>query len=113
MARGREANKRRWRGGRALYAARGGSEVLWGGESSGRELAGVGKQRAAAAARRGGGKGGHQEVKWDQEELGRLCGTPNGGAGNRWVRETAAASGGAIPAKREEEEDEKRIILQK
>ena len=44
MARGMEANKRRWRGGRALYAARGGSEVLWGGESSGGELAGVGKQ---------------------------------------------------------------------
>ena len=39
-----EANKRRWRGGRALYAARGGGKVLRGGESSGGELAGVGKQ---------------------------------------------------------------------
>ena len=87
--------------------------MLWGGESSGGELAGVGKQGAAAAARRGGGKRGQRGVRWDQEELGRLCGTPNSGAGNRWVRETAAASGGAIPAKREEEEDEKRIILQK
>ena len=52
-------------------------------------------------------------MRWDHEELGRLCGTPNGSAGDRWVRETVAASGGAIPAKREEEEDEKRIILQK
>ena len=113
MARGREANKRRWRGGRALYAARGGSEVLRGGESSGGELAGVGKQGVAAAARRGGGKRGQRGVRWDHEELGRLCGTPNGSAGDLWVRETVAASGGAIPAKREEEEDEKRIILQK
>ena len=52
-------------------------------------------------------------MRWDHEELGRLCGTPNGGAGDRWARETEAASAGVIPAKREEEEDEKRIILQK
>ncbi|XP_039851371.1 spidroin-1-like [Panicum virgatum] len=52
----------------------------------------------------GGGEKRQRGVKWGQGESGRLGGTPNGGAGGRWVRKIAAASGGAVPAKRVVEE---------
>jgi hypothetical protein len=53
VARGMEANKRWWRGGGALCTLRGGSEAVQGGETSGGELAGVGKQGRRLVARRG------------------------------------------------------------
>jgi hypothetical protein len=88
-----------------VRATRGSGEIVRGGESSGRELARVGKQGRRVAARHGTLARGHQRGKVGPGDAREPRWQARGGAGGRWAGETHGGGGAETPVKLEVEDE--------